>query len=336
MKRSKTIKKVSFIYTALLLAFSLYVVLDTFVIPRQLAAAEPQTVALSQTLREGDAVTEIQTVHASEAAEAADAQDAAQDTGVTLPQSSTLSLSGEVIGSWSGENASVTVTALRAYDTTIYFAEVAVTSPDVLKTAFAYDTYGKNVKQETSEIAEDHDAVLAINGDFYGSRNKGYVIRNGVLYRDKGAAGREDLAILSDGSFLFFDESEYSAQELLNAGALQVFSFGPALLSDGSILVDENDEVGKAMASNPRTAIGRIDDLHYMFVVSDGRSSESEGLSLYELATLLQSAGVRDAYNLDGGGSSTMVFLGEVINKPTTRGSRVSERDISDIVYIGE
>ena len=114
-----------------------------------------------------------------------------------------------------------------------------------------------------------------------------------------------------------------------------MLSFGPALVADGTVAVGVNDEVGKAMASNPRTAIGVIDDLHYVFAVADGRTSASEGLSLYELATFLQELGVKTAYNLDGGGSSSMVFMGNLINNPTTNGKRTSERSVSDIVYIG-
>lgn len=89
------------------------------------------------------------------------------------------------------------------------------------------------------------------------------------------------------------------------------------------------------MASNPRTAIGVVDELHYLLVVSDGRTSVSEGLSLYELAEFMQSMNCTIAYNLDGGGSSTMVFNGEVINNPTTNGKSIKERGVSDIVYIG-
>lgn len=89
------------------------------------------------------------------------------------------------------------------------------------------------------------------------------------------------------------------------------------------------------MASNPRTAIGIIDNLHYVFVVSDGRTEESEGLSLLELAEFMDGLGVKTAYNLDGGGSSTMYFNGEVINTPTTNGRSIKERSVSDIVYIG-
>ena len=115
-----------------------------------------------------------------------------------------------------------------------------------------------------------------------------------------------------------------------------MLSFGPGLVNNGEITVTENEEVGKAMASNPRTAIGLIDNLHYVFVVSDGRTNQSEGLSLYELAEFMKSLKVKTAYNLDGGGSSTMVFQGEIINNPTTNGRHNQERSVSDIVYIGK
>ena len=89
------------------------------------------------------------------------------------------------------------------------------------------------------------------------------------------------------------------------------------------------------MADNPRTAIGVYEPGHYILLVSDGRTKESKGLTLYELAEFLQELGVTTAYNLDGGGSSTMVFQGEIVNNPTTNGRKITERSVSDIVYIG-
>jgi exopolysaccharide biosynthesis protein len=160
------------------------------------------------------------------------------------------------------------------------------------------------------------------------------VIRNGVLYRNT-SSNNEALAIMNDGSFEIVHEGTVSAEDLLNNGAMQVYSFGPGLIENGQIIVDADDEVGKAMASNPRTAICEIEPLHYLFVVSDGRTDESEGLTLYELADFLSSLGVETAYNLDGGGSSTMVFMNELVNNPTTSGRTISERSVSDAVCIG-
>ena len=229
---------------------------------------------------------------------------------------------------------SITLTEYREEDTSIYVADIVLSSPEYLKTAFAQNSYGKNVTEKTSEIAEGVNAILAINGDYYGAQEKGYVLRNGTLYRSEAEEGQEDLVIYEDGSFEIISEETITAEELLEQGAQELLSFGPALIENGTIAVTEEDEVGKAMASNPRTAIGIIDNLHYVFVVSDGRTEESEGLSLLELAEFMDGLGVKTAYNLDGGGSSTMYFNGEVINSPTTNGRSIKERSVSDIVYI--
>ena len=251
--------------------------------------------------------------------------------------SSAKSASGTVTSTdttYSDGNITVTLKEYRENDSTIYVADVQLTDSSYLKTALAQGSYGRNVTQKTSEIAESVNAVLAINGDYYGAQEKGYVIRNGELYRDTAIENQEDLVIYEDGSFGIINESDVAAQELIEKGAVQTLSFGPALVQNGKITVSQNEEVGQAMASNPRTAIGIIDDNHYVFVVSDGRTSESEGLSLYELAEFMDSLGAETAYNLDGGGSSTMYFNGSVVNNPTG-GMGNSERSVSDIVYIG-
>ena len=251
--------------------------------------------------------------------------------------SSAKSASGTVTSTdttYSDGNITVTLKEYRENDSTIYVADVQLTDSSYLKTALAQGSYGRNVTQKTSEIAESVNAVLAVNGDYYGAQEKGYVIRNGELYRDTAIDNQEDLVIYEDGSFGIINESDVTAQELIEKGAVQTLSFGPALVQNGKITVSQNEEVGQAMASNPRTAIGIIDDNHYVFVVSDGRTSESEGLSLYELAEFMDSLGAETAYNLDGGGSSTMYFNGSVVNN-TTGGMGNSERSVSDIVYIG-
>lgn len=291
------------IFAALLAAFTAYALLDVFVIPHTYAAVEAQP---------SGAVT-----------------DQAASSG-----SVTEAPAGAATDAYSDENITITLTEYREHDTTIYVADVTLSSPEYLKTALASDVYGRNIKADTSEIAAAHNAILAINGDFYGARNSGYVIRGGTLYRDR-SGGNEDLVVYADGSFGIISEDEITTAELLESGAVEVLSFGPGLVEGGEITVSENEEVGRAMASNPRTAIGIIDENHYLFVVSDGRTESSEGLTLYQLAEFMRKLGAKTAYNLDGGGSSTMFFNGEVVNNPTTGGSRVDERSVSDIVYIG-
>ena len=236
---------------------------------------------------------------------------------------------------YSSDDISVTLEEYTVDDTQVYVADVTVSSAVYLKTAFAENTYGRNITATTSEMAEENDAILAINGDYYGAQETGYVIRNGVIYRDTARTATEICCIYADGTMQIKNTADVTAQELVDEGVWQVFSFGPALVVDGEIAVSEDEEVGKAMASNPRTAIGVIDANHYVFVVSDGRTDESEGLSLSQLAAFLKTLGVKTAYNLDGGGSSTLWYQGSVINNPTTSGNSIRERSVSDIVYIG-
>lgn len=246
--------------------------------------------------------------------------------------------SGKIVSgdkSYEDDNITITLKEYRENDTTIYVADVVVSDIAYLKTAFANGKYGKNITAKTSSTAKNVNAILAINGDYYGVQESGYVLRNGVIYRQTVAKNRQDLVIYKDGSFEIINETDISATELLENGAYNILSFGPGLVENGEISVNENTEVAKAMADNPRTAIGIINDLHYVFVVSDGRTNESEGLSLYELANFMKNLGVKTGYNLDGGGSSSMYFNGNLINKPTTNGNKISERGVSDIVYIG-
>ena len=239
--------------------------------------------------------------------------------------------------SYSDGNISVNLTEKTVNETQVYVADITLSSSDYLKTALAQNSYGTNVTAKTSVTATENNAILAVNGDYYGANSSGYVIRNGVVYRDsvREDASNGDLAIYKDGSFKIIYEDQVSADQLVQDGVVNLLAFGPSLVENGEISVDTNTEVGQAMSSNPRTAIGIIDENHYIIVVSDGRTSESKGLSLYQMAEVMKSYGVKTAYNLDGGGSSTLYFNGQVINKPTTGGSKISERAVSDIVYIG-
>ncbi len=237
--------------------------------------------------------------------------------------------------SYSDENITIEITTYRKYGTDIYVADVKLNSPDYLKCAFANDVFGKNVTAKTSEIATGKQAIFAVNGDFYGALDAGYVIRNGILYRAGEGIKRDCLVIGKDGSFDVVYDNSVTAEKLFENGARHVFSFGPGLLVNGEIYSKIDRYEGIGPSDNPRTAIGIIDDLHYVFVVCDGRTSESSGLTVRELAQFMKTLGVDCAYNLDGGGSSTMYFNGKVINKPTTYGDEINERSVSDIVYIG-
>lgn len=298
----------SMVFALILAAYTVYAKLDTFVIVRVLT---PDTLPTA-------------TVEASTAPTA---------TEPPAEQATTAPISTDT--EYHDDQIDIVLTTMRVENTTVYVADVQIADISLLKTALAGNTYARNLTETTSVQAANAGAILAINGDYYGAQERGYVLRNGVLYRASAQSGTDALVIGADGNFRIITEGETSADTLVREGAWQVLTFGPALINGGQVTVSSSDEVGRAMTSNPRTAIGQISEGHYLLVVSDGRTKESVGLSLRQLAELMQSLGAQVAYNLDGGGSSTMVFQGRVVNNPTTNGRSIRERSVSDIVYIG-
>ncbi len=246
---------------------------------------------------------------------------------------------------WSYQSSDISITISEhssgsGRDVLTYFvADVLLSEATQLSNAFADNQFGRNIIAYTSDIAEENNAIFAINGDYYGFREDGIIIRNGVTYRDEPA--RTGLAILLDGSMQIYDETQTSAEELLTQGVWNTLSFGPALVDDyevisnnGKIAIDTNFGNHTIEGNQPRTGIGIIDENHFIFIVVDGRSrGYSNGISLNEFAQMFIDLGCSEAYNLDGGGSATMYFMGRVVNNPLGKNK---ERGTSDILYIKE
>ena len=317
------------IFSILLTSLNVYILLKTFVISDVITVVETNMVdnTKNNILEESDEVVENNIL--GESNEVVENNNDEADEKII---ESTITDT-----SYTDENINISINTIYRNNTYIYVVDVQISSPEYLKTALAHNSFGTNVTQTTSEMANANNAILAINGDYYGANTRGYVIKQGSLYRStvKSNTEYEDLVIYEDGSFGIINETEISAEELIEKGVVNTLTFGPTLVLDGGIVVSENDEVAKSQAENPRTAIGIVDNLHYIFLVSDGRTEESEGLSLYQVAEIMQEYGCKIAYNLDGGGSSTLYFNGKVINNPTASGRTIKEKSVSDIVYIG-
>jgi exopolysaccharide biosynthesis protein len=244
--------------------------------------------------------------------------------------------------SYTSDSKTITITKVvkgSGADQLVYFvADVQLKDGTALQSAFAKDKFGTNIIEVVSSIAERNNAVFAINGDYYGFRDDGIIIRNGVLYRNSPA--REGLAIYKDGSMKVYDETSVTAEQLLADGVWNTLSFGPALLDSGEIVsgidsveVDTNFGNHSIQGSQPRTGIGIIDSNHFIFVVADGRNKGySTGVTMIEFAEIFKELGCKTAYNIDGGGSSEMYFMGKVINYPCNRSGQ--ERGTSDILFI--
>ena len=108
------------------------------------------------------------------------------------------------------------------------------------------------------------------------------------------------------------------------------FFFGPALVVDGEVQgADTYDQYAfDPTQPNPRAAIGQIGPLTYAVVVVNGRTSDTVGVTMEQLATIMGDIGCQQAYNLDGGNSATLVFHNEIYSAKENK-----ERSVSDIIY---
>ncbi len=233
--------------------------------------------------------------------------------------------------SYVSHDVSITITDHISDNMAYYVADIYIRDLDSFRSAFAKGTYPEPRSAQTDSVrnmAKENNAILAINADYCEIRYTGILYRNGVLYRD---VDKDEVAAISyDGVLTTYTNEEFRAlsQEQLD-DIWQTSTFGPALLEDGEPI---SGYTGPIAGANPRSALGYYEPGHYCFVQCDGRQDGySIGMTMDEFAVLMDSLGCTEAYNLDGGTSSEMVFNGERVNQPYNGG-----RYSSDIFYICE
>ncbi len=243
---------------------------------------------------------------------------------------------GEIIKtdtSYQSANLNVTLSRREAtygsYKEVYFVEDIYIRSIECLRTVFAQDTFGKAISEDVVSMSQRTNAVAAINSDYYGYGNAGIVIRNGVLYRSDFEPGEEVLIIYRDGSMKVYKENELNVAQAMADGAWQSFSFGPSFLDgNGDVRAEGYERVNH----DPRTIIGMIEPGHYLFIVIDGRQNNySDGMTYSGCANLCKELGCAVAYNLDGGRTSQMTFLGALVNHPYKDG-----RPTSDLICIAD
>lgn len=238
-----------------------------------------------------------------------------------------------------GNEVEITENSYRSHDICInietrnvgesvaYIADIYIRYIENFKSAFAQDQYGKNIVENQAAMAQRNGAVLAVNGDYYGIRDTGIIVRNYNLYRDtiKG----ELCGIYYDGTVVNYFKDGLDLNAAMQSGLYQTMTFGPYLIMDG---VARTNIISAVTEINPRTGFGYYEPGHYCFIVVDGRQDGySIGMTLDDYTQLFAELGCVNAYNLDGGQSSEMIFNGNVYNRPYNGG-----RPTSDIFFIGE
>ncbi|MEA4914167.1 MAG: phosphodiester glycosidase family protein [Christensenella sp.] len=226
--------------------------------------------------------------------------------------------------SYKDANINVSINKVQKDDVTYFLADIYVADIQYFRTAFAKQADVMGGREATNVVAQENNAILAINGD-HCVDNNGPVVRNGQLYREEKFA--DALVMNYDGSMQTYSADALDMNAIKANGAWQVWTFGPMLLKDGQPMTEFNSTLMKA---NPRTAVGYYEPGHYCFLVVDGRQEGySVGMTMQELSQFFYDSGCKVAFNLDGGQSSEMVFLGKVINQPYDGG-----RSTNDILYI--
>ena len=219
--------------------------------------------------------------------------------------------------------------------TRVHLARVTIADPSQLRTAPAYD-FSRDQTAPTTTIAQRVNAVLAINGDYYSyqATRGGYMIRQGQMYINKPIKGRDVLVIAGNGDF--YIEREINDETLAKydalGGIVNSFNFGPGIIIDGELCDRFKSVYNMAEDKAARACICQVErgKLEYLCVVSEGTDdSKGGGLTLKEFTDYVATLGVQNAYNLDGGNSSALIYLGEKINAKTNP----RHRPLSDIIY---
>lgn len=221
----------------------------------------------------------------------------------------------------------------RMYDSDVYIAYVKVATPSQIRTAVAGKKLGSSSTNHPSTIAKNYNGIVAINGDYYTKTKAGYIVRMGDTYREKTSKNMDLLLVDELGDFHIILRGHENQEEEMAAFTsehkiVNGFFFGPALVKDGEQQkIPENYQFDPHQ-KNPRAGIAQMGVLTYALVVVNGRTDDSEGVTMEEFASIMSELGAEQAYNLDGGNSATLVFNGEVYNdKPQ------AERSVTDIIY---
>lgn len=224
----------------------------------------------------------------------------------------------------------ITIEDVAQDDSVYHVAHIQIADASQLRTALSCEPGGKT-KASPSTIANAYNAVLAINGDGYLYRSIGYIVRQGQALRKSPSLELDMLIIDTAGDFHAIRKPTKSTvtEALKTYDIAQSFTFGPVLVLDGAVQTVYNNYGFAPQDRSPRTAIGQVGPLSYVMVVVDGRLDSSRGVTHKQLAQFMGNLGCTVAYNLDGGGSSTMLFHGQVFNSL----SEGAERDNSDIIY---
>lgn len=218
------------------------------------------------------------------------------------------------------DSLDIRVETIRRNETTVTCVYVTIADPSQLRCELSQKFPSKSATVVPT-MAKRVKAVLAINGDYFIYHDEGISVRNGKVYRVKPTKRRDTLIIDDKGDFTILSPTTRNAWESFEGTVVHAFCFGPGLVIDGQPLTDVSDlklNVGKNKRTQ-RCAIGQLGPLSYLIVATEGPDNKgSRGFTILEMAQLCHELGCVNAYNLDGGSSSSVVLHYRKINALST------------------
>lgn len=226
--------------------------------------------------------------------------------------------------SYHDDSLDIRIHKIRAYDTPVAVAFIQIADASQFRTRSA-KPYPSQATTHIMALAKNVRAIFCTNADWFVYHNAGVIYRQGKLLRDRPNEEYDGLFVDMNGDFHIVSPLTREGVDAIKEPILNSFCFGPALVMDGKVC-----DIVREETFRQRTAIGQIDKLSYVLVVTDGAMEKnSVGLNVPSLAQLMLDLGAKEAYNLDGGNSSTMLFNFTKIN-----GQKASKlRDMGDILY---
>lgn len=213
------------------------------------------------------------------------------------------------------------------------FVEVKIAHGSQLRRALSDNTYGSSVYMYPTQMAQNANAVVAINGDFYGHRSCGITIYQRQLYRFN-PRSLESCFFTASGDMIFTHVGELNTEDdvkrfVQDNDITFSISFGPILVENGEKKTTNTYLVGEVDIQYSRAAIGQVDKLHYLLMSINEEGVYKNRVTINQAADLIYAKGVPNAYALDGGQTATIVMNGETFNRPDWG----NERIMTDIIY---
>lgn len=227
------------------------------------------------------------------------------------------------------------ITWQEVYEKYCYtFSEVKISHPSQFRRYLAGNEYDSDYAHSVSRMCNMTNAVLASSADFYRGRNHGIIVYQGEVKRTDHSDLVDTCFIDKDGNLILVPAGEITdmdaAQAFVDENNIDFsIAFGPILVNNGERCEPDMYYLGEIHKNYPRAALCQKDDLHYVLVFCNRKTSNyAKSPTIRTFTDRIEALNCKMAYTLDGGKTGTVSMRGKHLNSLND-----SERWISDIIY---